>query len=217
MTRQTASPLHSDKNDRVKPSSVSTHETILATAAGGMAIALSTVLSMIKLFAMPQGGSVTAASMLPIFVGTPLAKVALAFGPAWGMGIGAVYGVLQFVIEPYSAHWASIILDYPLAFGLLGLAGFFARPRAERLAEHQILRRVAVISGSRIFLGVVVGLLGRTVSHVISGVIFYASYAGGQNPLIYSLIYNLSYMVPEAVITLVILIPLAAVFRRKGA
>lgn len=185
-------------------------ETILATAAGGMAIALSSVLSLVKLFAMPQGGSVTAASMLPILF------VALAFGPAWGMGVGAVYGLLQFVIEPYSAHWASVILDYPLAFGLLGLAGFFAVPKADRLEERQILRRLGGIRWPMVIVAVLTGMFGRTISHVLSGIVFYASYAGDQNPLIYSLVYNLSYMVPEAMITLIILVPLAAVFRKKG-
>lgn len=194
----------------LNPSTNQMRETILATAAGGMAIALSSVLSLVKLFAMPQGGSVTAASMLPILF------AALAFGPAWGMGIGAVYGLLQFVIEPYSAHWASIILDYPLAFGLLGLAGFFALPKATRLEERQILRRLGGIHWPMVIVAVVTGMLGRTISHVISGIVFYASYAGDQNPLIYSLVYNLSYMVPEAVITLIILVPLAAVFRKKG-
>lgn len=186
-------------------------ETILATAVGGMAIALSSVLSMIKLFAMPQGGSVTPASMLPILF------VALAFGPAWGIGVGAVYGLLQFLIEPFSAHWASIILDYPLAFGLLGLAGLFARPHAERIAERQILRRLSAIKWPMIITGVVVGMLGRTLSHLISGVVFYGSYAkeAGQNPWIYSLVYNLSYMIPEALITLIILVPLSIVFRKK--
>ena len=194
----------------LNPSTNQMRETILATAAGGMAIALASVLSLVKLFAMPQGGSVTAASMLPILF------VALAFGPAWGMGIGAVYGLLQFVIEPYSAHWASIILDYPLAFGLLGLAGFFALPKATRLEERQILRRLGGIHWPMVIVAVVTGMLGRTISHVISGIVFYASYAGDQNPLIYSLVYNLSYMVPEAVITLIILVSLAAVFRKKG-
>ena len=194
----------------LNPSTNQMRETILATAAGGMAIALSSVLSLVKLFAMPQGGSVTAASMLPILF------VALAFGPAWGIGIGAVYGLLQFVIEPYSPHWASIILDYPLAFGLLGLAGFFALPKATRLEERQILRRLGSIRWPMVIGAVVTGMLGRTISLVISGIVFYASYAGDQNPLIYSLVYNLSYMVPEAIITLIILVPLAAVFRKKG-
>ena len=187
-------------------------ETILATAAGGMAIALSSVLSLIKLFEMPQGGSVTAASMLPVLF------VALALGPAWGLGIGAVYGLLQFVLQPYSAHWASIILDYPLAFGLLGLAGLFARPLMDRMSERNLLRRLSAIRWPQIIAAVVVGMLGRTLAHVLSGVVFYASYAeeAGQNPWIYSLVYNLSYMIPEAIITIIVLVPLAVVFRKKG-
>ncbi|MDD2533880.1 MAG: energy-coupled thiamine transporter ThiT [Eubacteriales bacterium] len=187
-------------------------ESILATAAGGMAIALSSVLSLIRVFEMPQGGSVTAASMLPILF------VALALGPAWGMGIGAVYGLLQFIIQPYAAHWASVVLDYPLAFGLLGLAGFMARPIQERMAERNLLHRLSAIRWTNILLAVVVGMAGRTLAHVISGVVFYGSYAAeaGQNPWIYSLTYNLSYMIPEAIITLIVLVPLAVVFRKKG-
>lgn len=185
-------------------------ETILATATGGMAIALASVLSLIKLFDMPQGGSVTVASMLPILF------CALTFGPVWGLGIAAVYGVLQFVISPYAAHWASIFLDYPLAFGLLGLAGFFAAPASQRLDERNVLRRLSMVKPASIVIGVIVGMLGRTVSHVLSGVIFYASYAEGTglNPWMYSLVYNGSYMLPEAIITLVVLLPLAFAFRR---
>lgn len=185
-------------------------ETILATATGGMAIALASVLSLIKLFDLPQGGSVTVASMLPILF------CALTFGPVWGLGIAAVYGILQFVISPYAAHWASIFLDYPLAFGLLGLAGFFAAPDSQRLGERNVLKRLSMVKPANIVIGVIVGMLGRTVSHVLSGVIFYASYAEGTglNPWMYSLVYNGSYMLPEAIITLVVLLPLAFAFRR---
>lgn len=187
------------------------HESTLATATGGMAIALATVLSLVTLYKMPQGGSITPASMLPILF------CALAFGPAWGLGIGAVYGILQFIIAPYTAHWASIILDYPVAFGLLGLAGLVAAPAARRIQEKNILRRLSLISPPRIIMGVLLGMLGRTVSHLISGVVFYASYAkdAGQNPWLYSLIYNITYMLPEAVITLLVLIPLSLVFRSR--
>ena len=191
-------------------STAKSRETILATATGGMAIALASVLSLIKLFDLPQGGSVTVASMLPILF------CALTFGPAWGIGIATVYGILQFVISPYAAHWASVFLDYPLAFGLLGLAGFFAAPAAQRLGERNVLKRLAMITPFNIVLGVVIGMIGRTVSHILSGVIFYASYAEGTglNPWIYSLVYNGSYMLPEAIITLVVLLPLAFAFRK---
>lgn len=194
------------------PASAQIRERILATATGGMAIALASVLSLIKLFNMPQGGSVTAASMLPILF------AALALGPVWGISIGAVYGILQFVLQPYSAHWASILLDYPLAFGLLGLAGLMARPSSERSAEHNVLHRLSLIRWPMIISAVSAGMLGRTLAHVLSGVVFYASYAeeAGQNPWIYSLVYNLSYMIPEAIITLIVLVPLAVIFKKKG-
>ena len=185
-------------------------ETILATATGGMAIALSTILSMITLVQMPQGGSLTPASMLPLIF------CALAFGPGWGLGICTAYGLLQFVINPFAAHWASIILDYPLAFGLLGLAGLLAAPRAVRLAEKNILRRVGLVKLPRIAVAILIGMAGRLVSHVLSGVIFYAEYAGDQNPWLYSLIYNGTYMLPEAILTCLILIPVAAVFRTRS-
>ena len=185
-------------------------ETILATASGGMAIALSTVLSIIKIYQMPQGGSITPASLLPIFF------CALAFGPLWGIGIGAVYGLLQFIIAPYAAHWASIILDYPLAFALIGLAGFLAAPAHRRMTEKNILNRIGMISLPRVFIGIVLGVSGRFMSSVLSGVIFYGSYAPeGQNVWLYSIIYNGSYILPDLLIIFVILIPLVAVFRPR--
>lgn len=192
------------------PHQKNVREMILATASGGMSIALGILLSIFTVIKMPQGGSLTIGSMLPVIF------CALAFGPLWGLGICAVFGVLQFIINPYIAHWASIILDYPLAFGLLGLAGLFAAPAGRRLAEKNILRRIGLIPLPRVILAVVVGMSARLVSHVLSGVIFFASYAPeGQNVWLYSFIYNATYMVPEMVITCLFLIPLAAVFRTR--
>jgi thiamine transporter len=182
-------------------------ESILATASGGMAIAMGTILSIIPFIKMPQGGSLTPASMLP------LVFYALAFGPVWGLGACAVYGILQFVINPFAIHWASLILDYPLAFGLLGLAGLFAAPTPFRLAERNILRRASLVPVPQMLAGVLLGMAGRLACHLVSGVIFYAEYAGDQNPWIYSLIYNGSYMLPEAIITGVLLTVLLAAFR----
>lgn len=188
------------------------HENILATASGGMAIALGTALSILTLIKMPQGGSMTVGSMLPIIF------CALAFGPGWGIGIGAVYGLLQFYIAPFAAQWAQILLDYPIAFGFLGLAGFFARPKAVRMAERNILHRVGSLRMDRIAVAVIVAMSGRLASHILSGVVFFGEYAPeGQNVWVYSALYNATYMVPEMVITCLILIPLAAVIRPRSA
>ncbi len=186
-------------------------ETILATACGGMAIALSTILSMFTVYRMPQGGSITPASMLPIVF------CALAFGPAWGIGIGLVHGLLQFVLAPFAAHWASVALDYPVAFGLLGLAGFLAADKDLRMTQRNVLRRLSMISMPRLITAIWIAMLGRTASHLLSGVIFYRSYAieSGMNPWIYSIVYNGTYMLPEAIITTGLMLPLAVLFTKS--
>ncbi len=76
-----------------------------------------------------------------------------------------------------------MLLDYPLAFGMLGLAGFFQ---------------------NRPFLGVNIGIVGRFLAHFISGIVFFASYAEGMHPWVYSAIYNGSYLLPELVISIYI-------------
>jgi len=145
----------------------------------GVMIALAQVLSYVKIFEAPYGGSVTAGSMVPILI----------YAVRWGLGpgliAGVVYGALQFILGPkYSFHILSILLDYIAAFGLLGLAGLFRK------------------DFKKIFLGVFLGIFGRFVSSVLSGVIIWASYAPeGTNPWIYSITYNGAYLLPELVIS----------------
>lgn len=153
---------------------------------GAMMIAIATVLSFIKMQTplWINGGSVTAGSMIPLLI------FAYRWGGTRGMFVGAVYGLLQFFIEPYAAHPLSIVLDYPLAFGLIGMAGYLANAGA---------------SSIKVAYGITLGLFGRFMAHFLSGFIFFASYAPeGTHPVLYSLIYNGSYMVPELVISLVI-------------
>jgi thiamine transporter len=139
-------------------------------------VALATVLSYIKIFSLPQGGSVTAASMVPIL------WLALRRGPKVGLFAATVYGVVQFALGPYIYHPAQVLLDYPIAFGLLGLAGFFQK---------------------RPFIGVSLGIIGRFIAHFFSGIIFFASYAPeGMNPAIYSAAYNGGYLLVELVISI---------------
>ncbi len=147
-----------------------------------MAIALAMVTSMVKLMEMPMGGSVTLLSMLFIVL------IAYWYGPVAGITTGMAYGLLQFVLEPIFYTLPQMLVDYPLAFGALGLAGFLHNKKF----------------GLQI--GYVLGVLGRFVFAFLSGVLFFASYAPeGMNPALYSTIYNGSYLLAEAVITLIII------------
>ena len=146
------------------------------------AIALAVVCSMIKLFEMPMGGSVTLLSMLFIVL------IAYWYGPYVGILTAVAYGLVQFVTEPIFYTLPQMLLDYPLAFGALGLAGFFHNKKY----------------GLQI--GYIVGVLGRFLFSTASGLIFFASYAPeGMHPLVYSAGYQASYLVPEAVVTLIII------------
>jgi thiamine transporter len=149
-----------------------------------MFVALAAVLSCIKIFSLPQGGSVTAASMVPIL------WLALRRGPKVGLFAATVYGVVQFALQPYIFHPAQMLLDYPLAFGLLGLAGFFQK---------------------RPFIGITMGITGRFLAHFLSGIIFFASYAPeGMHPAVYSAVYNGGYLLVELVISMYIIYLLRA-------
>lgn len=151
------------------------------------AIALAIVASFLKFGSLPFGGSITMFSMFFIcFVG-------YLYGLKVGLMTGIAYGVLQFLIEPYIFHPLQVLLDYPLAFGCLGLAGIFNSKRL-KLNRNQLLY------------GYLLGVFGRYLCHVISGYIFFRSYAPeGMNPMLYTLGYNATYIVPEAIATIVIL------------
>ena len=117
-----------------------------------MAIALATVISVaIKLPSLPNGGSTTLFSMLIVCL------IGYWYGPKVSLIAAIAYGILQFIVGPYVVHPLQVLLDYPLAFGALGLSGFF--------------------SGSKngLMKGFLVGATGRFIVHCISGVIFYTN------------------------------------------
>lgn len=146
------------------------------------AIALAQVTSMIKIIEMPMGGSVTLLSMLFIVL------IGYWFGPSAGLMTGVAYGLLQFMIEPVFYTIPQMLTDYPLAFGALGLAGFFHKQK------HGLI------------IGYVVGVLGRYFFSFLSGVIFFAAYApDNMAAWLYSLVYNGSYLGAEAAITLILI------------
>ena len=147
-----------------------------------VAIALGTVLSNIKLFEFPFGGSITLLSMLIICL------PGYWFGLEAGLITGVAYGVLQLIIDPYVLYPMQLVVDYLLGFGALGLSGLFSN------AKNGLLK------------GYIAGVIGRWVFTVISGWIFFGEYAWeGWQPFPYSLAYNGAYIFTEAAITLIIL------------
>lgn len=147
-----------------------------------VAIALAIVCSMIKFSSLPMGGSITLFSMLFIVL------IGYWYGPSVGIMTAVAYGFLQFVLEPIFYTLPQMLIDYPLAFGALGLAGFFHKKKF----------------GLQI--GYIVGVLGRYVFAVISGYVFFGAYAPEGTPaIVYSLTYNATYIVPEAIVTLILI------------
>ena len=168
---------------------------MLAYAA--LCIAISFVLSYIRLFRMPQGGSITPASMLPVMM------FAYAFGFGPGLVCSMAYGVLQMFQDMYIVGWVQATLDYVLAFGSLALVALFRGWK----------------SPLNFSVGVVVAGIARVFFHVLSGVVYFAEYAPeGMNPLVYSLVYNLSSVGVDALICAVIaFIPGVRKFTRSMA
>ena len=164
------------------------HLAIRALTEGAMMVALAQVLSYLKLYEFPNGGSVTPA-MFPI----------LFYAVRWGLGRGLLaaftFGTLQLIFDGADAWgWQSMLLDYLVAFTPLGLAGLF---RGKSWG---------------IFPGTVIGCLGRFIVHYISGVTIYRIYEPTEivgfgvfdDAVLYSLVYNGSYMLPCTLIALVI-------------
>lgn len=164
------------------PKPVSVKLTAKQMAFCAVSIAMGTVLSNVKLFDPPFGGSVTLLSML--FICLP----GYWFGPGAGLMTGIAHGILQLTIEPYVIHPVQLLTDYPLAFGALGLSGLFTDKK------NGLLK------------GYLAGIIGRWIFTSLSGWIFFAEYAwAGWAPLPYSLVYNGNYLFLEAAITLALL------------
>jgi len=152
-------------------------------ANASLCIALSFILSYIKLYEMPQGGSVTPASMAPILL------FAYVYGVAPGIMVGCAYGLLQFVQGGWFIHPIQFLLDYPLAFAMLGFAGLF--------------RNLSDTWGT--LLGILTAALLRFFCAFLTGIFFWGEGAGDQNILIYSALYNGVYMIPETAICMIVM------------
>lgn len=164
------------------------HFSVKQLVFASMCVTLAMVTSMIKVFEMPMGGSITLFSMFFItFVG-------YLYGLRAGLTSALAYGLLQLITGPYIISIPQLICDYFLAFGALGLSGLF----------HN--KKFGMINGY------ITGIAGRLFFSVLSGVIFFGQYAAdyGMKPFTYSLAYNGLYIGTEGIIT-VFLISIPAV------
>lgn len=158
-------------------------------AYGAICIAMSFALSYIKI-PMPFGGSVTLASLVPLLI------YSYFFGPAKGLLAGFVYGLLQFIQEPYFLTPIQFILDYILAFSSIALAGVFKKILGNK---------------SSVIVGAAVVGLTRLVMHILAGIIFFNlgivyPELPQDSALLYSLVYNLIYVIPDITIAIIVII-----------
>lgn len=148
----------------------------------GVALALGTVASMIKVFRFPFGGSITLLSMLFVCL------IGYFYGSTLGIFVGVAYGLLQFFVDPVIYHPMQIVMDYFLAFGALGLSGFFYKKK------HGLL------------IGYLVGITGRWIFAALSGYIFWGEYAwDGWSVLPYTMVYNGIYIYAEGIVTVILI------------
>lgn len=172
-------------------------------------VALSFALSYVRLFKMPMGGSITFASMLPLML------FAFMFGSRKGVAVGAIYGLLQAIQDPWIIHPAQFALDYLVAFAAIGLTG--------------CIRELGLLKGNmraQFVLGATVACAIRFVSHYFAGVFAFGVYGAGYaadynmpalaNEYFYSFVYQCLYLIPElAIVIVAALLVLASVSFRK--
>ena len=148
-------------------------------------LALAFVLSFVKVLPMPFGGSVTLCSMLFISL------AGYFYGIRTGLLIGFVYGIMQFLQGPYILSLFQVLCDYLLAFTCLGLSGLFAGKK------HGLT------------IGYLVAVVGRAVFHSLGGYLYWMDYMPDDFPKAlafgYPIIYNFSFILAEAVITIIII------------
>lgn len=151
----------------------------------GLGIALAFITSYVHLVKMPFGGSVTLFSMLFIVL------IANWYGAGTGILVGLVYGILQFIQEPYFLTFFQVCCDYLLAFAALGIAGFFSHRK------------------NGLTIGYIAGVIGRGVFASMAGYFYWMSYMPDNFPKslapVYPIVYNFMYLGLEAVLTLIVI------------
>ena len=160
-------------------------------------IALATVLSIFPKIEAPFGGSITVGSMVPIML------VSFVYGPKWGIPVAVGYSIIQLMLGTSSVakegftplvFICCLLIDYILAYSVLCACGFFT------------IKKTTIV---RVILGTLTAGMLRYLCHFISGILFWGIYAPeGWNVFLYSIVYNGSYMIPDTIICIVIMIAL---------
>ncbi|MFT9031361.1 energy-coupled thiamine transporter ThiT [Leuconostoc pseudomesenteroides] len=162
--------------------------------------ALAVVFDWLTLFKMPQGGAVTL-SLVPILF------VAYRHGVKAGMITGLIVGIVTFILNPYYLNPLQVFFDYFFAYTLVGLGGLFENQLKYALRRDATRQAMILIS-----IGALLGGIGRFFGSFLAGGFFYGAFAPkGQNPWLYSLIYNVAYVIPQILLTIVVLIILLRV------
>lgn len=166
-------------------------------------IAIATVLSFVKVWQMPLGGSITLLSMLPI------AAISMKNGLKWGLETAFIYSLIQLGLDISAVmSWGltsqilfgTIFFDYIFAFTALGLAGIFKKHGSKGMC-----------------LGVFMVMTLKFLFHFISGIVFFGTWAQeGWNIAVYSLCYNGAYMLPEAILTVTATFALSKIPQTKS-
>ena len=145
-------------------------------------IALAFILSFVKIMRLPFGGSITLLSML--FISLP----SYLYGVKYGFGASITYSFLQLISDNYIVHPMQVVLDYIIAFSIFGIVGFF---RNKKFGLE---------------IGFIIACVIRFISSSISGYIFFKEYAPESwNPIIYTVVYNGSYIFIECIFTVLVL------------
>lgn len=151
-----------------------------------VALALAYVSSYIKLFKLPFGGSVTLFSMLFIVL------IGYWYGPKIGILTGLVYGIFQFLQEPYVLSLFQVCCDYILAFGAMGIAGFFSKSKKHGLVKAYLA-----------------AILARGAFHALGGYLYWMDYMPANFPksltALYPIIYNYSFILAEGILTVIVI------------
>lgn len=176
-------------NKSTKKSFRSNHKKIKTLTEISILLALATVLSVFKLYQLPYGGALTLASMFPLLL------ISYRYGVGAGMASGIIYGILQQLLSisyiqgmTFFSALMVIVLDYALAFSVIGVGGIF-----KKFTKSPVKAMV---------FGTLIGCLLRYVCHTVAGCTVWAGVSIPTNAaLVYSLLYNAAYMIPETLIT----------------